>query len=61
MGEAKETSFQLSQEQKVWKQHNQKKVKSITATPPERTESIHSVSPYNTTSHQPLYSEKVFI
>ena len=30
-----------------------------TATPPKGTKSVHSVPPYNTESHQPLYSEEI--
>ena len=35
--------------------------KCVEATPPKGTESIHSVPPSNTESHQPLYSEKIFM
>ena len=35
--------------------------KSAVATPPKRIESVHNVPPYNTESHQPLYSEEILI
>ena len=34
---------------------------NVTATPSEGTESVHSVPPYNTRSHQPLYSKKILM
>ena len=33
---------------------------SVEATPPKGKESVHSVPPNNTESHQPLYSEEIF-
>ena len=33
----------------------------VETTPPRGTKSIHSVSPYDTVSHQPLYSEEIFM
>ena len=33
---------------------------SAAATPPKGTESVHSVPPHDTESHQPLYSEEIF-
>jgi len=34
---------------------------SAVATPPKETKSVHSVPLYNTKSHQPLYSEEIFM
>ena len=34
---------------------------NVTATPPEGTESVYSIPPYNIKSHQPLYSKEIFI
>jgi len=35
------------------------KLKNAVTTPPKRTESVHNVPPYNTKSHQPLYSKEI--
>ena len=38
-----------------------KETKSAAATPPEGIESVHNIPLYDIESHQPLYSEEIFI
>jgi len=58
-GRSQRSIFPIITKAENMKATQPEKTKSIAATLLKGIESVHSIPPYNTESHQPLYSKKI--